>query len=169
MASGKSSVVGHLQSATRRPTASVDTLVTERAGMPISRIFETSGEQHFRELEMEALSGLAADRHLVVDTGGGIVETPQAVSLLRRRGVIIWLDSPWEATRARLLAGDTHTRPLIESLGWVGLEELYHKRRRLYANAADFRISASTRSVADISRVAMLRSLIWERRQEGKR
>jgi shikimate kinase len=169
MASGKSSVTGHLQAATRRPAVSVDTLVAERAGLSIPRIFQTEGEARFRELELEALASLEADRHLVVDTGGGIVETPAAVDLLRSRGVIIWLDAPWEIFRQRLRESETEERPLIGRLGWAGLEDLFHKRRRLYAAAADFRISGKGRTIAELARTAMLRSLIWERRQEGKR
>ena len=169
MASGKSSVTNHLKAATSRPIVSTDDLVVEQVGMPINRIFQTLGEKRFRELELEALSKLDADRNLVVDTGGGLVVSPTAVSLLRERGVIIWLDAPWEILRERLRSFDKGSRPLIEKLGWDGLEELFHQRRRIYAAAADFRLFGRNRTVAEVARTAMLRSLIWERRQEGKR
>lgn len=169
MASGKSSVTSHLQSVTSRPAASVDSLVTQRTGLSIPQIFQTAGEPGFRELELAVLQELDPERPLVVDTGGGIVEIPEAVALLRGRGVVIWLDAPWEIFRQRLRTGNTGSRPLVDKLGWAGLEELFQKRRRLYAAAADFRISGKNRTVAELSRIAMLRSLIWERRQEGKR
>jgi shikimate kinase len=168
MASGKSSVTSHLQSVTSRPLASVDHLVAQRSGLSIPQIFQTQGESRFREMELEVLRELDGERPLVVDTGGGIVETPAAVELLRHRGVIIWLDAPWEVFRQRLRTGEPGSRPLVDRLGWAGLEELFQNRRRLYAAAADFRISGKNRTVAELSRIAMLRSLIWERRQEGK-
>jgi len=169
MAAGKSSVATQLAAATSRPTAVVDELVAARTGLPVSRIFETRGERTFRELEMEALAGLEEDRNLVVDTGGGVVESPAAVELLRSRGVVIWLDAPWEVLLDRLRDGEKEERPLVDRLGWAGLEELFHRRRRLYAAAADFRLRHRRESVADTARTVMLRSLIWERRQEGKR
>lgn len=169
MASGKSSVTRHLQAVTNRPTASLDEEVVRRAGMSIDEIFQREGQARFRARELAALQELDPSRHLVVDTGGGVVETPAAVDLLRSRGVVIWLDAPWEVFRDRLRASAAAGRPLVVELGWSGLETLFHQRRRLYAAAADFRVSGRNRTVDEIARTAMLRSLIWERRQEGKR
>ncbi len=97
------------------------------------------------------------------------MESPAAVELLRSRGVVIWLDAPWEVLLDRLRDGKKEERPLVDRLGWAGLEELFHRRRRLYAAAADFRLRHRQESVVDTARTVMLRSLIWERRQEGKR
>nr|MEE4269268.1 shikimate kinase [Candidatus Krumholzibacteria bacterium] len=168
MASGKSAVTSHLQGATSRPAVSVDVLVTEKAGRSIPDIFAQDGEPAFRRREVLALESLDGQRPLLVDTGGGIVESPEAVELLRDRGVVIWLDAPWETIRARLKQSDLDARPLVGRLGWDGLEDLYHRRRRLYAGAADFRLWASGGTVAEVARTSMLRSLIWERRQTGR-
>lgn len=169
MGCGKSSVTNQLSTATSRPAVSLDALVAERAGISIPQIFKTQGERRFREMELETLADLDAQQNLIVDTGGGIVETPAALEILRQQGVIIWLDPPWGVIRERLQSRDTGQRPLIEKLGWAGIVELYRKRRRIYAGAADFRLSGRIGTASDIARTAMLRSLIWERRQEGKR
>lgn len=169
MASGKSSVTRHLQEATSRPAVSLDEAVVRRTGLSIDGIFAEEGEAAFRAHELAALRELDPDRPLVVDTGGGVVETPAAVELLRSRGVVIWLDAPWEVFRDRLRASAAAGRPLVIQLGWAGLEALFHRRRRLYAAAADFRVSGRSRTVQEIARTAMLRSLIWERRQDGRR
>ena len=169
MASGKSAVSRQLHAATNRPTLSLDQFVAERAGVSIARIFAEQGEPAFREQETAALAALDPERPLVLDTGGGLVQTPGAVDLLRERGVVIWLDAPWEALRARLKESDQSTRPLIGRLGWAGLEELFHRRRRLYAAAADFRLRSDRGSLDDVARRAMLRSLQWERRREEMR
>jgi shikimate kinase len=97
------------------------------------------------------------------------VETPAAVQLLQRRGVVIWLDPPWSVIRERLKAAPEAQRPLVASLGWAGIEALYHRRRRLYAAAADFRLSGNIRGIPELARLAMLRSLMWQRREEGRR
>lgn len=168
MASGKSSVTEHMQSATSRPLASVDAEVVRRSGKPISDFFDSQGEEAFRQMELETIRSLDPHRPLLVDTGGGVVHTPAAIEHLRKQGVVIWLDAPWEVFRARLKASDTSTRPLVDRLGWAALEELFRKRRRLYAASADFRVWSQHETVPEIARKCMLRSLIWERRQEGR-
>lgn len=167
MGCGKSTVTRLLQAATSRPLVSSDDLVVERAGRPIAEIFAQDGEAAFRRLELEVLRELDPVRSLVVDTGGGLVETPAAAALLRERGVVIWIDAHWEVLRHRLQAQDDGTRPLVARLGWSALEALHRRRRRQYAAAADFRLRSGDGPAADVARTAMLRSLLWERRREG--
>jgi shikimate kinase len=174
MASGKTTVADALQAATGRPVVHLDDAVAIRTGASVAEIFARDGEAAFRGLELAALAELDAGRNLVVDTGGGIVETPAAVALLRERGVVIWLDAPWETHRTRLkyeAAGGRPLveRPLVERLGWAGLEELFRRRRRLYAEAADFRLTATASEPALLARTAMLRSLVWSRRPVEQR
>lgn len=169
MASGKTTVADALQAATNRPVVHLDAAVAARAGRPVAAIFEHEGEAAFRARELAELEALDGGRNLVVDTGGGIVETPAAIDLLRERGVVIWLDAPWETHRTRLKSGPRGTRPLVEALGWAGLEELFRRRRRLYAAAADFRLPATAPDPALLARTAMLRSLVWSRRPAGQR
>ena len=90
-----------------------------------------------------------------------------AVALLRARGVVIWIDAHWETLRHRLQAQDDGVRPLVDRLGWAGLEALHRRRRRLYAAAADFRLRSGDGPAGAVARTAMLRSLLWERRREG--
>jgi shikimate kinase len=166
MASGKSTVTRLLQTGTSRPHVCLDDLIAARTGLSIPEIFAQQGEPEFRRHELDALASLAADRHLVVDCGGGIVTTPAAVDLLRRRGVVMWLDAPWETIRSRLLAADQASRPLVGGLGLPGLENLYRRRRPLYAAAADFRLDGGSLDPSQVARAAMLRGLLWQRRRE---
>lgn len=168
MGSGKTTVADALQAATGRPVVHLDEAVAAGAGCSVADIFARDGEPAFRERELAALAGLDPGRNLVVDTGGGIVETPAAVALLRERGVLIWLDAPWETHRTRLKAAP-EDRPLVERLGWAGLEDLFRRRRRLYAAAADFRLMATAAEPELLARTAMLRSLVWSRRPAGQR
>ncbi len=169
MGSGKTTVADALQAASGRPVVHIDEAVVARAGRSVAAIFEHEGEAAFRERELQELASLDPARNLVVDTGGGIVQTPAAVDLLRERGVVIWLDAPWETIRARLKAGPSGERPLVDRLGWAGLEELFRGRRRLYAAAADFRLPATAAEPALLARTAMLRSLVWSRRPPEQR
>lgn len=169
MASGKSTVSQRLHAASNRPLVSVDQAVTEQAGRSVAEIFATEGEAGFRQRETEALASLDVERPLVVDTGGGVVQTSAAVDLLRARGVVIWLDAAWPTVRDRLDRSDQTARPLIGELGWSGLELLFRRRRILYAAAADFRLCCDRLGVDELAQRAMLRSLQWERRREEER
>ncbi len=165
MASGKSKVTANLLASTSRPGVSVDQMVAQKLGRSISEIFEKHGQASFRQMELKALADLDPSRNLIVDTGGGIVETPEAVAMLRANGVVIWLDCPWEVVRARLKKAPGGVRPLVGELGWEGLEDLFRHRRPLYAAAADFRLH-SEGDLENLSRTAMLRSIIWQRHFE---
>ena len=167
-ACGKSTLTRRLQATTRRPAVFLDEVIVQAAGCPIAEIFASSGEAAFREQELAALRRLDPDRNLVLDTGGGIVQTSSAVDLLRECGVVIWLDASWDVIRSRLKAESSPERPLVGRLGWAGLEELYRRRRPLYAAAADFRLRGGDLAGEQLARISMLRSLIWERRREGE-
>ena len=167
MASGKSTLTRRLQATTNRPAVFLDEVIVEGAGCSIEEIFHTTDEASFRKQELAALSELDPTRHLFLDTGGGIVHTEAAVSLLRQRGVVIWLDASWGVIRSRLKRDPQGQRPLVGSLGWAGLEELFKRRRPLYAAAADFRLASGDLDVERLASVARLRSLIWERSREG--
>ena len=167
MASGKSTLTRRLQTTTNRPAVFLDEVIVKQAGCSIAEIFASAGEDSFREMELAALAGLNPERNLVLDTGGGIVQTPVAVDLLRKRGVVIWLDASWDVIRARLKADTPGERPLVQRLGWAGIEQLFRERRPLYAAAADFRLRTADMAVEQLARVSMLRSLIWSRRRDG--
>lgn len=162
MASGKSSVAARLEGSTRRPRVSIDQLVEQDAGQSVAELFAAEGQAEFRRREVAVLQQLDPLRNLLVDTGGGVIETPAATALLRANGVVIWLDCAWEGVRARLKDSRQEDRPLIQQLGWAGLEELFRRRRPLYASMADFRLNAGG-DLEVLARTAMLRSLVWQR------
>ncbi len=168
MASGKSTLTRRLQASTNRPAVFLDEVIVEKAGCSIAELFASTGEADFREQELAVLRELDPTRNLVMDTGGGIVHTASAVELLRERGVVIWLDASWDVIRSRLKAESPSERPLVESLGWAGLEELFRRRRPLYAAAADFRLRSGELDGEHLARISRLRSLIWERRRGGE-
>jgi shikimate kinase len=167
MACGKSTLTRRLQTTTNRPAVSLDDTIVAEASRPIPDIFATEGEESFRDRELSALRNLDPARNLVLDTGGGIVQIPEAVEILRQRGVVIWLDAPWDVVRSRLKADTNGSRPLVDMLGWASLEKLFRDRRPLYAAAADFRLRGGDLDADQLVRTSMLRSIIWERRREA--
>jgi len=167
MASGKTTLVEVMREGTSLPAVDLDLEITKLAGCSVPEIFRHGGLGRFRELERSAVTGLDPTRPLLLATGGGSVETAANTELMRRCGVVIWLDANWEILRSRLENSPQRYLPMIEHLGWNGLHQLYLRRRRLYAQAAHFRLRTDRTAIGNTARNAMLRSLVWQRRLEG--
>ena len=71
MGSGKTTVGRLLAARLGYAFLDLDEWIARRAGKSVRRIFQTEGEESFRELEASALRDLAARTRLVLATGGG--------------------------------------------------------------------------------------------------
>ena len=164
MGSGKSTAVRQMRQTTGRVAYDLNPEIERRCGRGIAELLERDGETGLRRLELEALSELEAAPALLLATTSGSVESADAVRLLRRRGVVFWLDAPWEVLRARLQRQPDAVQPWLDQEGWEGLRCLYARRLRLYAAAADFRLRTDRLAPEDVAQTALLRGLIWRRR-----
>ena len=141
MGSGKSSVGRIAADRLLTRCIDLDDEIVDAAGRSIPDIFARDGLAGFRDLERTALATLDGAGDGVLACGGGIVELEPNRRHLRELGTVVWLDAPWEILRARL-EPTVNERPLIRELGWDGLEELFLRRRPLYAATAHFRLRA---------------------------
>ncbi len=132
MGAGKSTALVEL-AAHGLHSVDADSLIEERAGRPIARIFETDGEAAFRELEQEVVIGALADPSIdVLALGGGAVESEGIREALAVDAhTVVWLeigaDSAWRRVRnsKRPLARDESAfralfasrQPLYEAVG----------------------------------------------------
>ena len=75
MGSGKSTVGRELHSRLGYDLVDMDTVIEQREGRPITRIFEENGEEYFRDLETSLLRELndGTGNRRIVSTGGGVV------------------------------------------------------------------------------------------------
>lgn len=163
MASGKSTIARLLGEHALLDVCDLDTEIETAAGRSVAEIFAAEGEASFRDRELAALRSLPADADLVLACGGGVVESPAAVELLRERGVVVWLDATWETLRRRLLDSPPAQRPLLEH-GWDGLGDLYRARLPLYARAAHFRLRGDLAEPRELVSRVFAAKLRWERR-----
>ncbi len=162
MASGKTKVARLLGTATNRPVVTLDDLAVRNSGCSLVDFFAEHGESGFRALELELLQGLDANSDLVLDGGGGLVEGQTSMEIIRSRGVVIWLDASWDSILGRLSSASKEDRPLVSSLGFDGLEALYHRRLPLYAQAADFRLRSDGGIPDSVAEQARLRWRMWQ-------
>jgi shikimate kinase len=160
MGAGKSSVGRCLEKQTGLALFDMDEMVAAKFGSSISKIFETHGEEKFREAETEVLRSLVLNRSAtrtdsscgeqsIVVSGGGIVLREENGDLLKRLGTIVWLDAEEEILFER--ASTKGNRPLLETENpRKTFSQLLEARRPLYAKIADVRVDTFGRSEEEV-------------------
>jgi shikimate kinase len=157
MGAGKSSAGRCLQRRTGLEMRDVDDIVTSKFGISIPEIFSRHGEQRFREAETEALCGLATTKQAIIVTGGGIVLRKENAEILKRLGVIVWLDGNEETLFKR--ASRSANRPLLQTRNpRRAFSQIIQTRRPLYANIAQLRVDTSVLTDEEVA-LAILSNL----------
>jgi shikimate kinase len=113
MGAGKSTIGRRLAARLRLPFLDADAEIEAAAGMPISDIFETHGEPHFRDGEARVIARLLEAGPSVLATGGGAFMREETRSRIRDKAVSIWLkaDADTILKRVRRRAD----RPLLQT------------------------------------------------------
>ena len=125
-----------------------DAILRERAGRSVAQIVECEGWEGFRQRESDVLRSLASGAQGgVVATGGGMVLAPDNRALLRRSGLVVFLDAPAEVLAARLEAAPKAAQRPPLGVGNAGvLEEVravLAARRELYLATAHRVVNAA--------------------------
>jgi shikimate kinase len=154
MGAGKSSVGRTLARLTGLPRFDTDEMVATQFGLTISEIFETHGEEKFRDAETDALRELSGKGVAIVVTGGGIVLRPGNVELLRGLGTIVHLRAD-DATLFKRISRRT-TRPLLRTENpRTTVTELLRARSPLYGSAADVEVDTSALTHDEVARLTL--------------
>lgn len=157
MGAGKSSVGRCLHRRTGLALHDTDEIVASKFGMSIPEIFAEYGEKTFREAETEALRRMRTEGQTIIITGGGIVLRKENVEILKRLGVIVWLDGDEETLFAR--ASRKRNRPLLQTKNpRRTFSQILGSRRPLYANIADIPVDTSVLTDEEVA-VAILAKL----------
>lgn len=158
MGAGKTLVGRLVAERLGREFADTDEEVERRMRRSIPEVWEAHGESGFREVEeatVRALAGTGA----VVATGGGVVTRPDSVAVMRRSGLVVWLEAAPATLAVRV--GRGQGRPLLA--GGVSVEErlaaLAVERRPAYAAAAHRQIVTDGRSPEEVADEVVA---IWE-------
>ena len=86
------SVVGQILARRLEMTyVGMDAEIVRRAGMPIPQIVDKIDWPGFRDLETRVALDLAGRDNLIIDTGGGVIERPENIPALQKKGQIFWL------------------------------------------------------------------------------
>ena len=136
MGAGKSTISDLLRTVFAMEVVEMDQIIAEREGMSISDIFETYGEEYFRNLETELLIEMQSKSNVVISCGGGVPMRERNVVEMKKNGRVVLLTAKPETILNRVK--DNHDRPLIENNKTVPfIADLMEKRRAKYEAAAD--------------------------------
>lgn len=127
-----------------------DAEIEKEQGRKISEIFETEGEQAFRDMETRLLEKLEkSEEQFVLSIGGGMPVKEENRELLRQIGTVVYLKATKEEL-VRRLSGDT-SRPLLQG---GALEEkvaaLMAARESIYVETAHLEVITDGRSVEEL-------------------
>lgn len=157
---GKSEVGKHLAARLGMKLVGMDAEIVRRAGMPIPQIVEQHGWTGFRDLETEEARKLAGLDHLVIDTGGGIIERPENIELLRHNARIFWLKASVETIVSRIQR-DTQRPSLTPGKTFTEeVAEVLERRIPGYRRAAHYEIETDASTP---KQVAAHIAEIWKR------
>ncbi|MCB5473970.1 chorismate mutase [Blautia luti] len=149
MGAGKSTISDYLKNALAMDVVEMDQCIVERQGMSISDIFETYGEEYFRELETNLLIEMQSRSNVVVSCGGGVPMRERNVVEMKKNGRVVLLTAKPETILERVK--DNHDRPLLENNKNVSfIADLLEKRRAKYEAAADIVIQTDGKSELEI-------------------
>ena len=147
MGSGKTTVGRMLARALGWDFVDLDREISRRSGLAIPEIFETSGEDHFRDLEHRALlATLDGERERVVACGGGIVERSENRERLAEVATVFLRED------TGVLFGRTRgARRPLRGAGRKEFERRYERRLPLYREVADFEVAVGGRSAQAVA------------------
>ena len=149
MGSGKSTISNALHQMYAMDVIEMDQVIADREGMSISKIFETHGEEYFRNLETGLLRELQNRKGVVISCGGGVPMRDENVIEMKKNGKVILLTASPETILDRVK--NNHDRPLLENNKNVDfISELMEKRRSKYEAAADIIIQTDGKSEFEI-------------------
>jgi len=146
MGVGKGSVAREVIKQSSYIALDTDDMIESMENRKIKTIFEEEGEAYFRALEKNVAKWLEKSvKNTLVSTGGGFYKQKN----LKKIGIIVLLDSPFDAIIERIKAHPNAVkklkkRPLLSDL--KAAKKLYNERRPEYLALADIVIDVTDKS-----------------------
>jgi shikimate kinase/3-dehydroquinate synthase len=151
MGAGKSTVGRALAARLGRAFIDLDEEIAGATGLRPGEIIEGRGEPAFREIESAALLRLAEPDGRVVALGGGTLERPENLALVRRTGKLVYLRASAEVLAARAEGEGLASRPLLQGAALERMREILARREAIYGQA-DLTVTTEGRGPEEIAR-----------------
>lgn len=146
MGSGKTTIGKLLAEKLSLPVIDTDHVIEEKLNKTIREIFETEGENKFREYEHQFLEMMPTE-NMIITTGGGIILRKENRDWMKNNGMVIYLHCDPEKILQRL-AGD-QSRPLLDGDKQKNVLSIFKERSPLY-HEADFKVDTTTKTPEEI-------------------
>ena len=144
MGAGKSTISAFL-----RDVVEMDQVIAEQQGMSISEIFETYGEEYFRNLETQLLIDMQSKQNVIISCGGGVAMRERNVAEMKKNGKVVLLKADPQTILDRVK--DSDERPLLNGHKNVEyIADLMEARRAKYEAAADIVVQTDGKSALEI-------------------
>ena len=153
---GKTTLARNLGSLFNRSFVDTDRMAERICHESIDRVFQTKGEKAFRVAETQALKKLKEKKSLLVSCGGGIVESPVNIELMKSMGSVVFLDGELEDSLNQIQY--FKSRPDFNT--YEEAVALYNHRKPLYKKAADYTICITDKSFSEVAQIAG--GMLWE-------
>lgn len=151
MGAGKTSVGKALAKRLGIGFLDTDKQIEKQQGMTISRMFEIQGEEAFRKAETKLIrSLLAREDAMVLSVGGGLPLREENQVLLKKLGVVVYLQVQPDTVLKRL-KGDT-SRPLLKGEDVrERVTSLLDSRGPIYRQAAEILVDTDHKTPDEIA------------------
>lgn len=133
--SGKTTIGELIRNKVNMNLCNIDRYIETSQATTISEIFK-SGEDHFRDIETKAVEVISEKKGLIIDTGGGVIKRKINIELLRKNGIIIFINRPLDKIISDI---DVSNRPLLKD-GKERLHKLYEERFHMYRESCDYEL-----------------------------
>ena len=149
MGAGKSTISAFLRDALAMDVVEMDQVIAEQQGMSISEIFETYGEEYFRNLETQLLIDMQSKQNVIISCGGGVAMRERNVAEMKKNGKVVLLKADPQTILDRVKNSDE--RPLLNGHKNVEyIADLMEARRAKYEAAADIVVQTDGKSALEI-------------------
>ena len=129
----------------------IDEEIERLAQLSIPEIFETKGENYFRQLETEVLSTYVSKQSIIISCGGGIIQQEENRVLLQKKITPVWLKADVSFCLNNIA---DNTRPLLQVNNPLKTaQDLYQKREPLYKSSAHIIIDVQEKSIPQICKI----------------
>lgn len=160
--SGKTTIGKQLASQSNSLFIDTDDLIKDLSGFSARELYDTGGVDAFKQKEAEACTYIAQNQEsiyknkkLIIATGGGLADNPQAITILKNIGVIILLDAPFETLFSRIMESAKRDGRLPTFLQGEDPEklflQLYQQRITVYNETSDYQIKTGDASPLKIA------------------
>ena len=166
MGCGKSAVGRRLSGLTGSRFVDTDELVVKAGGCSIPGLFALRGEDGFRDIEASVLGDLVGTSGIILSTGGGVVLRESNREVLKKIGIVVWIDSDPDVLFERAMRSGR--RPLLQTENpRESFDRLLAARCAVYEATADVRFDSTHVSLDETARRVLETAMLFHTRHEA--